>query len=203
MKRIFINACLILNACDMYSQIGIGTTSPDLSSIVDISSKELGLLIPRLNTMERDAIVDPATGLIIYNIDKQCIEINYGTKTSIYWECLEDFNSSIVKVDNSTSGFQGNYLKGNSLTASDKFSVTIVNNSFNSSTINFITGDLVLSEVSGITVSSVSPTSATITSGDSLVVEYTLTGTPEDIGTLTGIWTKIGLNCTKSISVTN
>ena len=49
-----------------FSQIGIGTTSPDASSALDLSSINSGLLIPRMIESERDAIQDPATGLMVY-----------------------------------------------------------------------------------------------------------------------------------------
>jgi hypothetical protein len=48
-------------------QIGIGTNSPDPSAILDIVSNSKGILIPRLNTLQRNAIVSPATGLLIFN----------------------------------------------------------------------------------------------------------------------------------------
>ncbi|TRX35259.1 ice-binding family protein [Flavobacterium restrictum] len=49
------------------SQVGIGTTTPDASSILDIQSNDKGVLLPRLTTVERDAIGTPANGLIVYN----------------------------------------------------------------------------------------------------------------------------------------
>ena len=49
-----------------FSQIGIGTTSPDASSALDLTSINSGLLIPRMIESERDAIQDPATGLMVY-----------------------------------------------------------------------------------------------------------------------------------------
>ncbi|MGG9971993.1 tail fiber domain-containing protein [Ferruginibacter sp. SUN002] len=50
------------------AQIGIGTNSPNPSSIVDISSTSKGLLIPRMTLSER-AAVTPVTGLLIYQTD--------------------------------------------------------------------------------------------------------------------------------------
>lgn len=52
-----------------YSQngVGIGTTSPHSSSILEISSTSKGLLIPRMTTIERIAIATPATGLQVYD----------------------------------------------------------------------------------------------------------------------------------------
>lgn len=46
--------------------VGIGTTEPNASSILDISSTSKGLLVPRMTKAQKDAIVSPATGLLIY-----------------------------------------------------------------------------------------------------------------------------------------
>src|SRR6266581_1986949 len=45
---------------------GIGTTTPDASSLLEIKSTSKGLLIPRMTKTQRDAIAAPATGLMIY-----------------------------------------------------------------------------------------------------------------------------------------
>lgn len=52
-----------------FSQVGIGTTTPDLSSILDITSTNRGLLIPKMTQAQRTAIVSPATGLLVYQTD--------------------------------------------------------------------------------------------------------------------------------------
>ena len=48
---------------------GIGTLTPNASSIMEMVSTTKGLLIPRMTTAQRNAIVTPATGLIIYQTD--------------------------------------------------------------------------------------------------------------------------------------
>jgi hypothetical protein len=53
--------------------IGSGTP-PDPSAALDIQSTTGGLLPPRLSTVERNAILTPAAGLCIYNVDNDCIE---------------------------------------------------------------------------------------------------------------------------------
>src|SRR5258705_13848670 len=45
---------------------GIGTTTPNASSALEIKSTTQGLLISRMTKAQRDAIVTPATGLMIY-----------------------------------------------------------------------------------------------------------------------------------------
>ena len=55
----------------MYSsaQVGIGTSNPDASSVLEIQSTSKGLLIPKLSKTQRDAINSPAVGLLLYQID--------------------------------------------------------------------------------------------------------------------------------------
>ena len=45
---------------------GIGTITPNASSLLEIKSTKKGLLIPRMTKTQRDAIAAPATGLLIY-----------------------------------------------------------------------------------------------------------------------------------------
>lgn len=49
------------------AQVGIGTTNPHTSSILDVSSESKGMLMPRVTTAQRNEIVNPATGLILFN----------------------------------------------------------------------------------------------------------------------------------------
>jgi len=45
---------------------GIGTITPNASSLLDITSTTKGVLVPRMTQTQRNAIVTPATGLLIY-----------------------------------------------------------------------------------------------------------------------------------------
>jgi hypothetical protein len=53
------------------AQVSINTdaTPPDPSAMLDVKSAAKGILIPRMTLAERDAIVTPATGLMIYQTD--------------------------------------------------------------------------------------------------------------------------------------
>jgi hypothetical protein len=59
--------CFFIISQAACAQVGIGTINPDASSILDLTSNSQGLLIPRMTTSERDAILNPAIGLLIYN----------------------------------------------------------------------------------------------------------------------------------------
>lgn len=52
-------------------QVSINTTgdNPDDSAMLDITSTDKGLLVPRITNAQRDVIMAPATGLMIYNTD--------------------------------------------------------------------------------------------------------------------------------------
>ncbi|MEO8150895.1 MAG: hypothetical protein ABI723_24895 [Bacteroidia bacterium] len=45
---------------------GIGTSTPNTSSLLDVTSTTKGILTPRMTKAQRDAIATPATGLLIY-----------------------------------------------------------------------------------------------------------------------------------------
>ncbi len=58
---------LLLVSVVSFAQIGIGTTAPNSSAALDVTSTTKGFLPPRMTTVQRDAIVSPATGIQIYN----------------------------------------------------------------------------------------------------------------------------------------
>ena len=48
------------------AQIGIGTTSPNASAALDLTSTSKGLLIPRLTSVQRADIANPTAGMVIF-----------------------------------------------------------------------------------------------------------------------------------------
>jgi hypothetical protein len=59
---ILFTGMITLNA----QSVGIGTTTPNTSAQLDINSNSKGMLVPRLTTAQRDAISNPAEGLLLY-----------------------------------------------------------------------------------------------------------------------------------------
>src|SRR5512138_497533 len=77
---------LLLMQYELSAQVGIGTTAPDASSLLDLTSNSKGLLIPRMTRSERDAITLPATGLVIFQTDNTTgLYYNSGTPGSPVW----------------------------------------------------------------------------------------------------------------------
>src|ERR1017187_2080901 len=98
MKKFFLlTAFAIVFIAPSFAQnIGIGTTTPNASSILEIKASSKGLLIPRTSTTSRTAIVNPAKGLIVYD-----------TTTNSFW-----YHNGIawVQIDSSGNAWS---LKGN------------------------------------------------------------------------------------------
>ncbi len=192
-KITFIAFCISFMS---FAQVGIGTISPQASSILDLTATNKALLLTRVaNTA---AISTPVNGMLIYDLSSNCVKIY---QNSAWSDCIGTPATPAVANDCALNGFEGSYTSGFAMVAANKFSVTITNNSFSTANISFATSDLVLSGISGLTVSAVSPASASLIAGQSQLVTYTLTGTPTSVGTLTGTWTKLSLNCIKTKTV--
>ncbi len=56
---------------DTFGKVGIGTITPDASALMDMTSTNKGLLIPRMSSAQRKAINNPAPGLLVFDADKQ------------------------------------------------------------------------------------------------------------------------------------
>jgi hypothetical protein len=83
MKRtIIILIIVLLSGLTKAQSVGIGTSSPDASSILELKNTSKGFLPPRLTTVQRDAIGSPAAGLIIYNTTTNGLECYNGTSWS-------------------------------------------------------------------------------------------------------------------------
>ncbi len=55
-------------------RMGVNILIPDTSAILHLESDSLGFLPPTLTTTQRDAIHQPATGLIIYNVTDSAVQ---------------------------------------------------------------------------------------------------------------------------------
>jgi uncharacterized protein (TIGR02145 family) len=100
MKQITTFIAVVLLAVTTYAQVGIGTTSPDNSAALDLTSTTKGLLPPRVTNVQMLAISNPAEGLMVYCTDcatKKGVYIFNGT----FWRSSE--NSNIVSVVEVTS----------------------------------------------------------------------------------------------------
>lgn len=69
--------------------INESNASPDPSAMLDIESEEKGILIPRMNQSQRNAIMNPANGLMIYQTDNTPgFYYNAGTPATPDWQMV-------------------------------------------------------------------------------------------------------------------
>ncbi len=54
---------------NQYACVAVGTVTPDPSAILELSSWNQGLLVPRLTTIQMNNIPSPAHGLLLFNVD--------------------------------------------------------------------------------------------------------------------------------------
>lgn len=131
--RKLIYILFLLLSCMAFSQVGIGTTSPNTKSMLDVVSTAKGVLLPRMSQAQRDAI-SPGTidasrdGLLIYNTDTGCY--NYWNIAQNKWVSLcqgscdpltfADFTINCNQFpDADTNSYTvGNSVSGNSITVS-------------------------------------------------------------------------------------
>jgi uncharacterized protein (TIGR02145 family) len=96
MKNYFTLLLLFTVLFSFSQSSAVGTDKPEASAIFEVKSATGGFLAPRMTQAERDAIVAPASGIMIYNTDVNCYE---------FWNGTEWFNTCIDgKLDASSNG---------------------------------------------------------------------------------------------------
>src|SRR5262245_5451072 len=90
MKKYFLSLAVLLAHLYVHAQnVGIGTTTPDASAALDIKSTTRGLLVPGMTEAQRNAIVSPATGLLIFQTDGSSgFYYNMGTPGAPNWTSI-------------------------------------------------------------------------------------------------------------------
>ena len=109
MKKVLF---FFLISIQIYAQTGIGTTTPEASAKLDISSTNKGFLPPRVtltSITDNTTIPNPATGLLVYNTGN-----NVGLVAGYYyWN-----GSSWATIATATgSGVSASYVRGSRTTA--------------------------------------------------------------------------------------
>ncbi len=72
-KNILTLALMFFITFTGIAQVGIGTTTPDPSSALDITATDKGFLMPRMTTAQKDAIISPAGGLQVYDTETKSV----------------------------------------------------------------------------------------------------------------------------------
>lgn len=65
-----------------YAQVGIGTTNPSPNSVLDLTSPDKGLMLPRVN--DTSSVSNPSAGLMIYDLNAKSPAFHNGAN----WNAL-------------------------------------------------------------------------------------------------------------------
>ncbi|MBV6460872.1 MAG: collagen-like protein [Bacteroidetes bacterium] len=78
----------VTSIANAQNNVGVGTNSPDASAALDVTANDKGVLVPRLSTIQINAIPNPATGLLVYDTNVGCFFFNSGTPGVPVWTNL-------------------------------------------------------------------------------------------------------------------
>ena len=80
--KIVIAAFILFSTFGFYAsgQVSVGSanTPPDPSAMLDIKSTDRGVLFPRMSSLQRRNIANPAAGLVVYDSDRQALYLYTG-----------------------------------------------------------------------------------------------------------------------------
>jgi hypothetical protein len=193
-----LTSFILLISVSLYAQVGVGTTTPDDSSILDVSSTSKGLLMPRLTTLERNSISLPATGLMIFNTTLNDGELNVGTPSTPSWigikgdeepkidsvffgDSVATTSTSDILVPGMTKSLQ---IGAYAVSFNGQHMTSAVNQAFNT-TQGIIDVDLIYQDLISITATNTAH-SLVFGNGESLPPGvYDVTGSASVAGTLT------------------
>jgi hypothetical protein len=174
-----------------FSQVGIGTNVPESSAQLDVNSSNKGFLPPRMTVTERNAIVNPANGLQIFNTTTGCI--NYYIGTGWHEVCGTLIQTAEISTLTCNSASVNGSLTSGS--AANNVSATIPYTLGNGGTY----GAQNLSST-GITGLTAVLTSGVLANGSGSLL-YTISGTPSNSGTAFFNISIGGQSCNLSISI--
>lgn len=184
---------LVWNVEKLQAQNIMGGAVGDPSALLDMQSSDRGLLIPRMTSAQRSAIVSPAAGLMIYNTTLQCIELNSGSSTNPNWSCLRGVGECSA-LDCTAATLTDSLIAGY---PARSVAVSIPYVGGNGGLIN---GQEVVS--AGVTGLTASLSSEFFANGSGRLV-YTITGTPSGSGTASFELAVGGQSCTLNVRVIN
>ncbi len=90
-KRMILSNFIVLMSICVISQENVSISdiihTPHTSSVLDVYSTSKGMLIPRMTSLERIAIVNPADGLLVFDTDSSCVIFYRASMSQWYSFC--------------------------------------------------------------------------------------------------------------------
>ena len=192
LARAWLMALLLCSAAPLLAQNVRGGSVGDPTSLLDLQSTSKGLLLPRMSSAERSAIANPAEGLLIYNTNLGCIEINIGDSANPNWGCILAMSGRIEALNCGAAVLYDGLIVG----AASGVQVAVPYTGGNGS---FYQGQVVSS--TGVTGLTASILSGAFAKGSGSLI-YTITGSPTSRGTASFALSIGGQTCTLNLPVT-
>jgi len=210
MKQTILILTLLCAANSIQAQVGIGTSSPASSSILDVTSTSKGFLPPRMTLAQRDAISSPVAGLMIW-----CTDCGSNGDLQTYngslWTNLSGGPTQAKSIGSAIQGEAAADRSGNSLSMSSDGSIVAIGgylndgNGSNSGHVRVYqnvsgTWTQIGSDIDGEAADDRSGTSVSLSSDGTIVAigAYLNDGNGSNSGhvrvyqNVSGTWTKIG-----------
>lgn len=114
------------------NSVGIGTPTPNSSSILDITSTTKGFLPPRMTTLQKNAIASPSIGLTLYDTDNNSLEVYNGSswgKLNNIWGTITGTLSGQTDLQNALNAKQ-NQINGLGFVKADGTTISFDNNTY-------------------------------------------------------------------------
>lgn len=106
-KNILLITMMTVLSNNSFSQVGIGISAPNASSMLDITSANKGLLIPRMSTANKTAISGPARSLLVFDTNRNTFSYYYNSS----WHDLMGYITNNLVTDSVLIGTGTNYAK--------------------------------------------------------------------------------------------
>ncbi|MDI9358451.1 MAG: hypothetical protein QM528_05860, partial [Phycisphaerales bacterium] len=121
---LFFFSCFSVSLLE--AQVNIGLDLPiDPSTVLQLSATRFGFLLPRMDGTNRDAIISPATGLMIFNTSTNGVEVNFGTPLNPVWGGL--YQGAINNAYNGLTQINTGVVLGGLLTMPTLITATLNN----------------------------------------------------------------------------
>jgi hypothetical protein len=88
----FVDGTTATNAVYSAGSVGVGVADPHASAAFEVNSTTQGMLIPRMDSPQRDAITTPANGLLIFNTSNNSFEV-YKSSCSCWVRVADNGNT--------------------------------------------------------------------------------------------------------------
>jgi uncharacterized protein (TIGR02145 family) len=183
---------ILMTPVMMNAQVVFGDNPPDGSAELEIQSVTGGMLFPRMTQAERDAIISPAAGLMLYNTSTLCLEVNVGTPTVLQWERLNCLPASIASLD------CGGITVNGAVYINDPVNGVSIDIPYTGGNGGY--SDLVTVQSTGVTglVATLAPGNLAVGAGS---LTYSVSGTPSAVGTASFVLEFGGQSCTVNLGV--